>query len=176
MLASNVQSRINEALSKIGTENTEPVLRPPATTTATKFPLVPPPLTPATQPITFVSKGSSSNHPQYFLPHPPLQKKRGVVITKLSGPLSSALSHAGELKSREGSRHSSTSSLKSGDDPSFVIQSVKNADAGVSSSHAIMLSPSPAASLDEQSGVPSSNQQRPQTTDHSSDKESDSKL
>lgn len=191
---SSVQTRINEALAKTGAGNkpVEPSLQPSSSTntsnntaTTTSFSLAPPPLT-STPPITFVSKGSSN--PPYILPHPPphpSQKKRGVVITKLPGPLSTALSHSGGL-SREGSRHSSTSSIKSGDDPAIQVQSVKSTLSdeavitGVSSSQPVVitLSPSPTASLEEQQEVqePSASQPKMKPLDQDSDKESDSKL
>lgn len=187
---SNAQTRINDAVAKTGAGNKplEPTLHPSSSTntsntaTTTAFSLAPPPLT-STPPITFVSKGSSN--PPYILPHPPphpSQKKRGVVITKLPGPLSTAL---GGLQSREGSRHSSTSSIKSGDDPTIQVQSVKSTLSdeavitGVSSSQplVITLSPSPTASLEEQQEVhePPPVQRKMKSLDQDSDKESDSK-
>ena len=179
VLVSNVQTRINEALSKTTSDNRPSETHPiptPITITNNIYPLAPPPLTPA-PPITFVSKGTSSSHPsQYLLSHHPSQTKRGVVITKLPGPL---LSHAGELKSREGSRHSSTSSLKSGEDPMVIVQSTKNSSDAVciSSSNqpaVITLSPSPTASLtDDQPLIPPSGRYK---IEIDSDKESDSKF
>ena len=179
VLVSNVQSRIQEALAKPGTatESLEPLPLPPILPSSiagnpvcTAFSLVPPPLT-SSHPLTFVTKGGS---PPYKLPHP--APKRGVVITKLSGPLSSALSQ----RSREGSRHSSTSSLKSGEDPQLLIQSVKSTasdDAvitGISSSSqptVITLSPSPTASIEETpvSEKPPSHQKLEQDSDKESD-------
>ena len=180
---SNVQTRINEALSKssAGDMSLEPLpLLPPSGSTPGMFSLVPPPLT-STLPITFVSKGGSTSRPPYILPHPPPQKKRGVVITKLPGPLSTALSHTGDLKNRDGSRHSSTSSVKSGDDPTYQIQSVKSDDAeitGFSSAPptVITLSPSPTASLEEQqdSQAPPTSNLQPHPLEVESDKDTDS--
>ena len=181
---SNVQTRIHEALSKTsaGDMSLESLpLPPPPGNVATMYSLVPPPLT-STLPITFVSKGGNSSRPPYILPHPPPQKKRGVVITKLPGPLSSALSHTGDLKGREGSRHSSTSSMKSGDDPAFQIQSVKSDDAeitGFSSAQptVITLSPSPTASLEEQdTQAPPTSHLQPHPLELESDKDTDSEL
>ena len=186
MLVTNVQSRINEALSK-GPPDAKPQDPPPLPTpitTATVFPPAPPPLTPVPPLALVSSKGgaSSSSHAQYLLPHPPPQK-RGVVITKLPGPFSTALSHAGDRKGREGSRHSSTSSLKSGDDPSFAGQSSKGSNdviiSGVSSGPqtVITLSPSPTGSLEEgQLEAPTVPSDKPQILNQDSDKESDSEL
>ena len=118
------------------------------------------------------------------MPHPPPQKKRGVVITKLAGPISTALSHAGDRMGREGSRHSSTSSLKSGDDPLIPVQSGKGSNDVLISSTSravITLSPSPTGSLEEGKFEASSvvdlgnSRDKPQVLDQDSDKESDSK-
>ena len=119
------------------------------------------------------------------MPHPPPQKKRGVVITKLPGPILTALSHAGDRMGREGSRHSSSSSsLKSGDDPLIPVQSVKGSkDVLISSTTpaVITLSPSPTGSLEEGQFEASSvvglgsSRDKPQILDQDSDKESDSK-
>ena len=175
VLVTNVQSRINEALSKSPPEAKPPELPPPLPTPLTSaavFPPAPPPLTPA-PPLAYVSKGGqSTSHAGYLVPHS--QKKRGVVITRLAGPLSTAaLSQTGE----ERSRHSSTSSLKSGDDPLVPVQSGKGSSDPPT---VITLSPSPTASLEE--GLtetplvpPGSSRDKPQVLDQDSDKESDSK-
>ena len=80
--------------------------------------------------------------------------------------------------SRESSRHSSTSSLKSGEDPSIPAQSTKSdvITTGFSSNQpsVITLSPSPTGSLEERQGEVGVASVRRQVREQDSDKESDS--
>ena len=104
-----------------------------------------------------------------------------MVITKLAGPLSSALGHGGDLKgNRDGSRHSSTSSLKSGDDPLIATQSNKGpvmmTGFSSTSSNVITLSPSPTGSLEEGKVGVATIRDGPHPLDQDSDKESDSEF
>ena len=126
VLTSSVQSRIKEALSKPGTASEEPESLAqlhtssspvPAVSVTAIPPLAPPPLT-STVPLGLVSKAGNVGTSPYPLSHPhPPPLKRGVVITKLSGPLTNVLTGDSMRVS------TAASGSKNGEDPQLKLLS-----------------------------------------------------